>query len=257
MKKTIILCALALLCTAAASAQKYPERGLVRRGNRAFDRERYDRSIEHYTRAAAAAPDSFEAAYDLSSALYRTERFEEAAAALEPLAADTARTAGERAAAYYNLGNAQFRQEKYAEALESYKNSLRIDPSDQEAKYNYAYTKRLLEQQQQEQEQNRNDDQNQEQNQNQNQNQERDKEESATDPQQPDDGQQENDPDDGSGGDDPSDPRDDGSSAPPREGGISPEEQERMLDAIQAQEDRTQEKLKERAGTIVRGNKNW
>ena len=255
MKKTIILCALALLCTSIASAQRYPERSLVRRGNRDFGRERYDRSIERYSRAADLAPDSFEAAYDLSSALYRTERFEEAAAALERLAADTARTDGERAAAYYNLGNAQFRQEKYAEALESYKNSLRIDPSDQEAKYNYAYTKRLLEQQ--EQEQNRNDDRNQEQEQNQNQNQERDKEDSPADPQQPDDGQQENDPNEGSGDDDPSDPRDDGSSAPPREGGISPEEQERMLDAIQAQEDRTQEKLKERAGTIVRGNKNW
>ena len=38
---------------------------------------------------------------------------------------------------------------------------------------------------------------------------------------------------------------------------ILPEEQERMLDAIQAQEDKTQEKLKEKAGVVVRGNKNW
>ena len=43
----------------------------------------------------------------------------------------------------------------------------------------------------------------------------------------------------------------------PRENGISPEEQERMLDAIQTQEDKTQEKLKEKAGVVVRGNKNW
>ena len=43
----------------------------------------------------------------------------------------------------------------------------------------------------------------------------------------------------------------------PRESGISPEEQERMLDAIQTQEDKTQEKLKEKAGVVVRGNKNW
>ena len=43
----------------------------------------------------------------------------------------------------------------------------------------------------------------------------------------------------------------------PRENGISLEEQERMLDAIQAQEDKTQEKLKEKAGVAVRGNKNW
>ena len=48
-----------------------------------------------------------------------------------------------------------------------------------------------------------------------------------------------------------------GSPANPAKNGISPEEQERMLDAIQAQEDKTQEKLKEKAGVVVRGNKNW
>lgn len=30
-----------------------------------------------------------------------------------------------------------------------------------------------------------------------------------------------------------------------------------MLDAIQAQEDKTQEKVKEKQGVIVRGSKNW
>lgn len=63
---------------------------------------------------------------------------------LERIAADSTRTDQERAEAFYNLGNAQFKQEKYPEALESYKNSLRMNPADQEAKYNYAYTKRLL-----------------------------------------------------------------------------------------------------------------
>ena len=43
----------------------------------------------------------------------------------------------------------------------------------------------------------------------------------------------------------------------PQPAGISPSEQERMLDAIQAQEDRTQEKLKEKAGAVVRLKKNW
>ena len=51
--------------------------------------------------------------------------------------------------------------------------------------------------------------------------------------------------------------RDDRQPGQPRENGISPEEQERMLDAIQTQEDKTQEKLKEKAGVVVRGNKNW
>ena len=63
----------------SASAQKYPERSLVRKGNRDFAKERYDRSIERYTKALEAAPENFEAAYDLGGALYRTEKYEEAA----------------------------------------------------------------------------------------------------------------------------------------------------------------------------------
>ena len=38
---------------------------------------------------------------------------------------------------------------------------------------------------------------------------------------------------------------------------ISDREQQAMLDAIQAQEDKTQEKLKEKNGVIIRGGKNW
>ena len=43
----------------------------------------------------------------------------------------------------------------------------------------------------------------------------------------------------------------------PTPSGISPQEQQQMLDAIQAQEDRTQDKLKEKQGVVVRGTKNW
>ena len=45
------------------------------------------------------------------------------------------------------------------------------------------------------------------------------------------------------------------------EGGERPEQlssdQERMLDAIQAEEDKTQDKLKDKKGVIIRGGKNW
>ena len=44
-----------LLGIGSASAQKYPERSLVRKGNRDFAKERYDRSIERYTQAQEAA----------------------------------------------------------------------------------------------------------------------------------------------------------------------------------------------------------
>ncbi len=183
-------------------------------------------------------------------------------------AADTLRSDDERAEAFFNLGDAQFRQEKYREALESYKQSLRLNPADAEAKYNYAYTKRLLEQQEQQQ-QERNDGSDSGE-----QSGDGASQQSGGDPQEggerPDDGDgqkgaegpEQEERNDGDGQerpgeeDGPDDGRRDGAQGAARPG-ISEEEQERMLDAIQAQEDRTQEKLREREGTVVRGHRNW
>lgn len=251
-----------LLGIGSASAQKYPERSLVRKGNRDFAKERYDRSIERYTQALEAAPENFEAAYNLGGALYRTEKYEEAAKMLERIAADSTRTDQERAEAFYNLGNAQFKQEKYPEALESYKNSLRMNPADQEAKYNYAYTKRLLDENKDggggggDQNKDQNQDQNKDQNQNdqsqQNPDQKGDQKDQKGDPKDQ-QGDQKQNPQEGKG-----DKEDQGDQqGQPTPSGISPQEQQQMLDAIQAQEDKTQEKLKEKAGVVVRGNKNW
>ena len=44
---------------------------------------------------------------------------------------------------------------------------------------------------------------------------------------------------------------------PPRSG-MSEQQQQQLLNAIQAQEDKTQEKLDEKAkGVIIKGRKNW
>ncbi len=243
-----------------ASAQRMPERSAVRSGNRQFNKGDYEESIERYGKALSLAPGSFEAAYDLGNALYKAERYDQAEQTMRQAAADTLRTEKERAEAFYNLGNAQFRQKKYKEALESYKQSLRLDPSDVETKYNYAYTKKLLDDQQnggggqnQQQDQNQQDQQN-----GGNSDNQENKDDGRQDPQQNDSSdEQQNDPQQ-----QPSEPQqgdDDERQGEPQPvpAGISEQEQEQMLDAIQAQEDRTQEKLKEKRGVVVRGGKNW
>ncbi|MDE5815875.1 MAG: tetratricopeptide repeat protein [Alistipes sp.] len=254
MYRILYLCL--LLTVGEAAAQQMPERAAVRSGNRQFHKGNYEASIERYSKALSFAPASFEATYDLGNALYEAERYDQAEQTMRQAAADTLRTETERAEAFYNLGNAQFRQQKYKEALESYKQSLRFNPADMEAKYNYAYTKKLLDNdqnggdgQQDQDQQDRQDDQNQ-------QNDDGQEQQNDADPQQGDDDQQDdnNEPqnDDGQQGDEQSQGQ-----SQPVPAGISEQEQQQMLDAIQAQEDRTQEKLKEKQGVVVRGNKNW
>ena len=256
MQRYVILLA-ALLAAVSALGQQMPERREVRKGNRLYNKGEYQQSIERYGRALMLDPASFEATYNLGNALSKAEMYDKAEQMQNRAAADTLRSDTERAEAYYNLGNTQFRQKKYREALESYKRSLLLNPDDREAKYNYAYTKHLLDDEQKngggggDQNQQNKDQQNQQGQNNQNQQgQDQNKDQGQ-------DNQDQN-KDQGQGQPDGKDGEQGEGEGQPRPEGISPQEQEQMLDAIQAQEDRTQEKLKEkRRAMVVRSGKNW
>ena len=233
----------ALLLGGEASAQQMRERGLVRKGNREFKREKFEKSVDSYQEALKHDPNSFEAKYDLASALYRTERYEKAEKTLQAIVSDSTRTEKERGEVAYNLGNAQFAQQKYKEALSSYRQAMRCNPNDEDAKFNYAFTKLLLQQQQQQQQsqdQNQENKDNQDKEQNE-QNQDKQNQE-GQDKQQPQNQEDKN-------------KEQEGGQRP--EGSMTPEQQEALLQAIQAEEDKTQDKLKEKAAVLVKGGKNW
>ena len=266
----LIYTAVFLLAALGASAQNMPERSEVRRGNRQYNKGNYEKGIERYERALEAAPESFEATYNLGNALYKAERFDKAEQTMRKAAADSLRADGERAEAFYNLGNAQFKQQKYKEALESYKQSLRLNPADQQARYNYAYHQAPVRRQQGRRRWRRTT------------TRTRTKTRTRICSNRAADRtnrtatgsrttrakrryQEQRGGDQGTAGRPAAGSfaagqggrRRPGRAAAARSGRYPPQEQEQMLDAIQAQEDRTQEKLKEKQGVVVRGTKNW
>lgn len=238
--KYLAIVVLLLVC-GEVSAQQMRERGLVRKGNREFKREHFEKSVDSYQRALQHDSTCFEAKYDLASALYRTERYDKAEKTLLSIMGDSTRTELERGEVAYNLGNTQFAQQKYKEALSSYRQAMRCNPNDEDAKFNYAFTKRLIQQQEQQQQQ-QNQDQNQDQNKDNQDKQDNQNQQNQQDQQQPQnqDGKEE---------------QQEGGQRP--EGAMTPEQQEALLQAIQAEEDKTQDKLKEKAGVLIRGTKNW
>ena len=278
----LALIVMLLVVSNEASAQWMKERGLVRKGNRLFDKGDFGQSVDKYQEALKHDSTSFEAKYDLASALYRTERYEKAEQTLQSLLKDESRSELERGEVAYNLGNTQFAQKKYKEALSSYRQAMRCNPNDEDAKFNYAFTKRLIQQQEQQQNQDNKDNQNQQQNQqNQNSGQNNDQNNNQNkDQQQNQDNKNNNDNKDKNDKQDNKQNQDDKSQQnnknnpqqqpqnqngkeEQQEGGqrpksaMSPEQQEAMLQAVQAEEDKTQDKLKEKAVVLIRGNKNW
>ena len=245
--KYFVVALLTLFVCGEVSAQQMKERGLVRKGNRQFKREQFEKSVDSYQRALQHDSTSFEAKYDLASALYRTERYEKAEKTLLGIVNDTTRTELERGEVAYNLGNTQFAQQKYKEALSSYRQAMRCNPNDEDAKFNYAFTKRLIQQQEQQQQQ-QNQDQNQD---NKEQNQDKQDQQNNQNQQGEDKEDQQQQPQNQDGKEEQQ------QGEQPQEGAMTPEQQEASLQAIQAEEDKTQDKLKEKAGVLIRGSKNW
>ena len=247
-----ILVAVCGLSAATACAQKYPERRIARQGNEAYNDGEYSQSEIKYRKALDLDPALQEAQFNLGDALYKQQRYEESAQLFARLAADSLASDAIRAASFFNEGNALFQQKKYPEALEAYKSSLRIDPTDMEAKFNLAYTKKMMEQEQnqgQGQNQNQNQDQNQNQNQDQNQNQNQDQNQNSgdqSDPNKDSENDKRNPNDRRPGSKNPEQKQGDGG-----EPKVDRSEAERMLDAVQGEEDKTREKVNAKKGAVV------
>ncbi len=127
-----------------------------RRGNAHYKSGNYEAAADAYYRGLAAyetgTPD---AAYyglqnNLGAALHQQGDFALARPAFAR-AMETAPSQADFARAAYNAGNNTFREEQAEAALDFYKKALLADPANADAKFNYEFVKRRLEQQQQQQ----------------------------------------------------------------------------------------------------------
>lgn len=233
-----VVCALmmgVLLMPGAARAQ----RSLVEEANRLYAEGRYAEAHEMYLEALRENPGSPLIRFNEGNALYQNQEFERALEAYRDAieAGDTSLAPG----AWYNLGNSLFRQQQLDGSLEAYKQALRINPADTDAKHNL---ERVLEQmEEQEDQQNQQDQQNQD-DQNQ-ENQDQQQPPPQGDPQQ-DEQEREPPPE--------NDEREQPAQPPP--GQMTPEEAERLLQAIQ--EDPDEVNRPPRADSLGRRpRKNW
>lgn len=250
------------LCVATATyGQKYPERHHVRKGNSLYEEQRMEEAQKEYRTALQKDAASVEGKFNLGDSQYAMGDFESAENTFRELLEYPDLSDEVKAKTHYNLGNAQFQQQKLEEALESYKSSLRLNPKDMEAKFNYAYTKAMMENQQNDpNQQNNQNDQNQQNQNNQDQqseggedNEQGDKEQNPNEQPNPED-QQGEEPQ----GEKP-EPSDQSEGEEPHEVPSPSPESEQMLDAVQAAEDKTREKVDgEKAAVMMpRSGKNW
>lgn len=150
MKKTVaislILASLTLAGCGGAKTEK-----LIESGNEAFAQQDYATALTEYQQAAGENPELAEPIYNAANVQYRQGEFEQTSVTLQVALAN----ADENLAAvgYFNLGNTLFQTEKYAEAVDAYAESLRLNPRDMDAKVNLELALQKLQQEQEEQQQ--------------------------------------------------------------------------------------------------------
>ena len=129
-----------------------------RQGNALYGQEQYEEAMAAYQEGIGAVQEDGPGAVhsgllnNLGAALYRTGDMEQAGIAFSS-AATMALAPEDMVRASYNAGNAAFKAEQLEQALEHYRRALLNDPSNADAKFNYEFVKRQLEEQQQNQEQ--------------------------------------------------------------------------------------------------------
>ena len=222
----------------------------VRRGNRDFRKENFKEAEIEYRKGIVKDSLSVASNYNLASTLYRQNNAQEAQKVLDRIK-EVAPASEAASDYYYNLGDAALATQDYQTAVDAFKQSLLRNPGDLDAKENYIYARKKLEEQQNQQNQNNQDNQqNQDQNQDQNdQNQnDQDNKDDQQDKQDQDNQQNQQNQQDQNG------------QQPQQQPKITPQAAQQMLQAIQAKEKETQEKVNEQKAKALKSRqkeKNW
>ena len=223
----------------------------VRRGNRDFRKENFKEAEIEYRKGIVKDSLSVASNYNLASTLYRQNNAQEAQKVLDRIK-EVAPASEAASDYYYNLGDAALANQDYQTAVDAFKQSLLRNPGDLDAKENYIYARKKLEEQQNQQNQNNQDNQqNQDQNKDQNdQNQnDQDNKDDQQDKQDQDNQQDKQD-----------NQQDQNGQQPQQQPKITPQAAQQMLQAIQAKEKETQDKVnKEKAKALQsrQKEKNW
>jgi len=253
----ILLGILPFLATAQGKLELY-------RGNQAYLDGDLQEAENQYRSSLNEAPGQFEGTFNLGNTYYRKQDLSNANSHYQQ-AIESESDPIKKARAYHNMGNSLLQNSKIDESIEAYKNALRLNPSDDETRYNLAYAQRMKRKQEQQQQQQENQsvenqEENEEQNKSENQNESEDNQDQEGEDQQ-------NKNQDESEGDEKEDQKPEPKDGEQDEEGkeqkkprpieLSPREAEQLLEAAKNEDEQTLMGLRKQKGSDRKIEKDW
>jgi tetratricopeptide (TPR) repeat protein len=221
----------------------------IKKGNSYYNSKKYKSAEVEYRKALELDPTNNYAKFNLGNAYYRQGNYQEAMNQFDAVNRSKFNK-NDLSKAYYNLGNSMLQAQKYEDAIESYKKSLLNNPDDYDAKYNLEYARRMLQQQIQSQNQNKQNDKKQQGDSQQQNNSTKQNQQNKTNQKQQDNQQSQQQ----------SEQRQDNQSEQQKQQQqqkISKAEAERILQALNNEEQQLQKKMKKMKAERAKLEKNW
>jgi len=256
MKRLIIIVSLLTPAT-LLFAQK--EKRYIHQGNKLYEQQQYAEAEASYKKSVAQSKTSEPGNFNLGDALYKQKKFDLSAQKFTEIAS-SAKDKSVKAQAYHNLGNSLFQAKKLEESIDAYKKALLNNPKDDQTRYNLAYAQEKLKQQQQQDKKDKNKDKNKK---DQDKDQSKDKDKDKKDQDKKDQDKKDQDKKDQKNQDKKDQDKNKENQKDQQQGQqpnqLSKEDAERMLEALNQQEKNTQDKLKNKKATGVKGRivKDW
>jgi len=218
----------------AAIGQAQNERKFVRQGNKYYeaankdtsriDTIQFNKAEIEYLKALEKKPDDAKWNFNLADALYKQKKFDQSAEKFQEIADKTSDKI-EKSRALHNLGNSYLMNNKLDESIATYKDALRNNPKDLETKYNLLYAMNMKKKQQDQQK--KDQDKNKDKDKDKDKNKDQDKKDQKKDQDQKNKDQQNKD-----------------QQQQPQQNKISKQNAEQMLQALENNEKKIQDKVK-------------
>ncbi|NCS80890.1 MAG: hypothetical protein COW85_03525 [Ignavibacteria bacterium CG22_combo_CG10-13_8_21_14_all_37_15] len=187
--------------------------------------------------------------FNLGDSYYKQKKYDEAMKAYQSVLSKT-KDKELKGKAFYNIGNSLLENDKLKESIEAYKNSLKMNPKDDEAKYNLSYALKKLRQEENQKKQDKKDDkqkdkQNKDQKKKDDKQNKDDKNKDKNDKQDQQNKNQDDKKDKGK------------QQQQPQKQKISKDQAEQILNALKENEKNMQKKLRKKVGENVKVEKDW
>lgn len=239
----------------------------IREGNKLYNQLKFKEAEIAYKKGLSKNPNYPKASYNLGNSIYQQNRNKEAVNQFE-LVEKTFKEKTSKAEAYHNMGNAFMKEKQYEKAVEAFKSSMRNNSKDDETRYNLAMAQELLKKQQQENKNNKDNKDDKKDNKDKKDDQKKDqkdkeggKDEKKDDQKKDKDKGKDKEDDKGDEKKDKDNKQneDQKKDQKPKPNQLSPEQIKQLLEAMNNEENKTQQKLNEQKakGRKVKQEKDW